>query len=80
MIKFLLAAWVICLLFLWSFSLKASNSKKSFNLEYNGLLWVILDAWSIWKYKSNDTVMKWINVKIEYLSSKKKNETLEEIH
>lgn len=80
MIKPLVVALIVFLVLLLSITIKASNSKKTFTLEYNGLLWVVLDAWTIWKYKSNNKRMKWINVKIEYLSLKQEDETLEEIH
>ena len=50
------------LLLLWDFTGTYSNSKKVIKFEYNGLLWVGLDYWSIWKYKSDDKPMTWIKV------------------
>ena len=50
------------LLLLWDFSATITTTKKVVKIEYNGLLWVGLDYWSIWKYKSDDVPMKWLNV------------------
>jgi hypothetical protein len=47
------------LIILGDFTMTYSNKKKDIKLEYNGLLWVGLDYWSIWKYKSDDKPMKW---------------------
>jgi hypothetical protein len=49
-------------LILWDFTLSYSNGKKEYKIEYNGLLWVGLDYWSICKYKSSDKPIKWINI------------------
>ena len=50
------------LLLLWDFTATFSNTEKVIKVEYNGLIWVVLDYWSIWKYKSDDKPMKWIKV------------------
>ena len=39
-------------------SLETKHSK--YEIKYEGLLWVVLDYWSIWKYNSSDKPMKWI--------------------
>lgn len=50
------------LLLLWDFNATYSNSRKEYKVEYNGLVWVALDYWSIEKYHSLDKPMKWISV------------------
>lgn len=50
------------LLLLWDFTATFSNTEKVIKVEYNGVIWVGLDYWSIWKYKSEDKPMKWIKV------------------
>ena len=47
-------------LFILDFEVSYTNYKKEYMFKYNGLLWVGLDYWSIWKYKSDDEPMKWI--------------------
>lgn len=47
-------------LFILDFEVNYTNYKKEYMFKYNGLLWVGLDYWSIWKYKSDDEPMKWI--------------------
>lgn len=51
---------IVYLIFLGDFKLSYSNKKYTWKVEYNGLLWVGLDYWSIWKYDSNDKPMNWI--------------------
>ena len=60
--KLIIAIKVIAayFLFIWGFEGSYTNYKKEYRFKYNGLLWVGLDYWSIWKYKSDDTSMKWI--------------------
>ena len=45
-------------LFIWDFEGNYTNYKKEYMFKYNGLLWVVLDYLSIWKYKSDDEPMK----------------------
>jgi hypothetical protein len=52
---------VIYLILLGDFKLSYINKKYVWKIEYNGLLWVGLDYWSIWKYNSDDKPMKWIH-------------------
>lgn len=60
--KMVIAITVIAayFLFIWDFEGSYTNYKKEYRFKYNGLLWVGLDHWSIWKYKSDDEPMKWI--------------------
>ncbi|MDP2684506.1 MAG: hypothetical protein Q8P20_05640 [bacterium] len=50
------------LIILGDFTMTYSSKKTEIKLEYNGLLWVYLDYWSIWKYKSDDKPMKILKV------------------
>ena len=54
---------VSILIFLSTFNSTYTNDKSSYLIEYNGLLWVGLDYYTIWKYNSNDVPMKWVNFK-----------------
>lgn len=47
---------------LCDFTADFKTTKGAVKVEYNGLLWVILDYWSIWKYKSIDKPTKWIKI------------------
>lgn len=52
------------LIFLWNCTITYSDKKYVCNIKYNGLLWVGLDYWTIWKYHSDDRPMKWVDWKI----------------
>lgn len=62
MIAIVIAAYLILL---WNFTVTISNKTSIYEIKYNGLLWVGLDYWSIWKYDSSDKPMKWIDCKTE---------------
>ena len=49
------------LVFLWDCKIVITGSKFVHKIEYNGLLWVSLDYWTILKYNSSDTPMKWMD-------------------
>jgi hypothetical protein len=51
----------IYIILLFSFKLTYSNDKLTYIINYNGLLWVALDNYTINKYHSNDIPMKWFN-------------------
>lgn len=67
MIKLLLIVATLYLIFLWDYTLTVTSKKPTYTLthcfDYNGLLWVILDHWSIRNYQSNDKAIKWISYK-----------------
>jgi hypothetical protein len=63
MIKILILAIVAYFIFLWVGKLTYSSQKYVLEIEYNGLLWVGLDLWSIWKWDSSDEPIKWIDWK-----------------
>ena len=50
------------LLLLFDLTATLKTKKHEYKLQYYGLLWVGLDYWSIWKYKSDDKPMKWISI------------------
>jgi hypothetical protein len=52
----------IYILVLWDVKLKFSSSRETWKLEYNGLLWVGLDRWSITKYRSNDRPKQFVEM------------------
>ena len=52
----LLVLWLI--LGTWEFSITINDTERK--IEYNGLLWVCLDYYTIQKYNSDDTLMTWI--------------------
>ena len=58
-ILIVIAAYLLLLL---DFSAIITTAKKVVKIEYNGLIWVGLDYWSILKYKSDDVPKKWLNV------------------
>lgn len=55
---------LIAVYLLTIFDLTASYTRKNngYKLQYYGLLWVVLDYWSIKKYRSNDVPKKWITI------------------
>ena len=52
------------LLLLWDFIITFSIVKKTVKIEHNELIWVGLDYLLIWKYKSDDTPIKWFKINI----------------
>jgi hypothetical protein len=70
--------WILLIVFLIIFSdvsLSFTFKKNKHSLKYNGLLWVTLDYWSIWKYNSNDKPMKWVEYKKTQTDNLKTNES-----
>ncbi len=63
-ILIIIAAYI---LLLWNckilYSNKSSDKKYTLEIEYQGLLWVGLDNWTIWRYESNNEPIKWIKWK-----------------
>lgn len=49
------------LIFLFDVEITYSKKQTTHKFEYNGLLWVGLDYYTIIKYHSNDKPMKWFN-------------------
>ena len=47
---------MIYFVFLSDFTLSYEN-KSVYSVHYNGVVWVALDAYSIWKYNSSDKIM-----------------------
>lgn len=61
MIKSLIVVIIVLTIILGNFTITYyTNSKNEYKLEYNGLLWMTLDYWTIKKYKSSDKPMKLI--------------------
>lgn len=60
--KYILLIFIVYALLLWSFDLEITCGKRITSINYNGLVWVTLDKWTIYKYKSTDLPMKWINI------------------
>jgi len=52
------------ILFLWDFHATYTNGKHKYQFDYNGILWVALDCWSIVKYKSTDKPIKMISFQV----------------
>lgn len=53
---------VIYLLLIFNFKITYANADNRTTIIHNGLLWVALDYYTIWKYDSDDEPMVWINV------------------
>jgi hypothetical protein len=51
------------LILLWDCEITITNTDYITEIEYNGLFWVALDYWSIYKYHSDDEPMKWLDWK-----------------
>jgi hypothetical protein len=57
---------IFYIIFIWDFKINLSNNNWQIDIEYHGLLWVILDYYTIIKYHSDDVPMKWFKyVKIK---------------
>jgi len=63
MINLIILLIATYLVFIYNFTLKIENSKYKHEIKYNGLVWCLLDYWSIKKYKSLDVPKKWIEHK-----------------
>lgn len=61
--KMILPIIAAYLIFLWDCEIRYSNKNFVYNIEYKGLLWVILDYWTIRKYNLLDEPMKWLTWK-----------------
>lgn len=55
---------LLYVLFIADFHASLETKKHLYKFEYNGLLWVSLDYWSIVKYKSTDVPMKFISFQV----------------
>ena len=62
MLKLLLIGILIYVTVIWSFEAEISGKKHGYKITYNGLLWLLLDFYSIWKYKSKDKVINWLKI------------------
>ena len=62
MILAIIAAYFI---FIWDCKITYTDVDKVIKIEYNGLVWVALDYYSIIKYKSSDIPKKWISLSID---------------
>lgn len=61
--KKMLISFIIALVVLWpDLTLEFSTRKSYIKAEYNGLLWVGLDYWSIKRYHSSDKVIPWFSL------------------
>ena len=61
MIKSVVIIIIVLIIILGNFTITYyTNNNHEYKLEYNGLLWITLDYWTIKKYKSSDTPMKLI--------------------
>ena len=58
----IIIAWY--LLFVFDFTLKIERKEISVKIEYHGLIWVGLDYYSIWKFKSSDKPIKWLDISV----------------
>lgn len=58
----MLIIFITYLILLWDCKITYTNKETTYNIQYNGLIWVGLDYWSIWKYDSTDKLMKWLNI------------------
>jgi len=58
LITYLIAIYLI---FIYNFTFVIENQNYKRKVKYNGLLWCLLDYWSIKKYKSLDKPIKWID-------------------
>lgn len=60
----ILDAIMVYILIFWDFYASIETRRHLYKLEYNGILWIALDCWSIVKYKSPDKPMKMISFQI----------------
>ena len=63
MVLILLALYVILL---FDFKLNYRFKNHTNKIEYKGLVWVCLDYYTIKKYNSNDTPIKWVSYEKKY--------------
>lgn len=65
MIKYLkvfVKVLIVYIIFFKTYTLKVNHTswKYEHTYEYTGLVWVVLDHYSIWKYESTDIPKKWL--------------------
>jgi len=51
------------ILFLYKFSLSISTEKRDYKIKYNGIMWCAMDYYTIVKYNSSDSVIKWVELR-----------------
>lgn len=56
-VLYIILAYIVLL---FDLKVEITRNDKTTHIEYNGLIWVGLDHYSIWKYDSDDKPMKWI--------------------
>ncbi|AEL24004.1 hypothetical protein Cycma_0222 [Cyclobacterium marinum DSM 745] len=59
-ILFIILYWLL----FGDFKIDISTKTKKYEIEYNGVIWVALDCWSIWRYHSYETPIKWFSITI----------------
>ena len=67
MLLLILTLLVLYVIFLFNFKGYISTFTIYINVEYNGLLWVMLDRYTIWKYNSLDKPMHWLKIEWQTL-------------
>jgi hypothetical protein len=58
----LFVLFVAYLILLFDFKASCSTETHEYHIEYHGLIWVALDNWTIYKYKSTDQPQHWITI------------------
>ncbi len=61
--KIILIVIAVFLILILNGKVTFENKSKAYEIEYNGLLWVGLDYYSIYKYNSTDMPIKWLSFK-----------------
>lgn len=61
--KIILIVIAVFLIFILNGKVTFANKNKAYEIQYNGLLWVGLDYYSIYKYNSTDMPIKWLSFK-----------------
>ena len=56
------------MLLIFNFKITYSNADNRTTIIYNGLMWVTLDYYTIWKYDSDDEPMVWFNINTNNLN------------
>lgn len=56
--KILAIALATYFILLSSITVSIIRNNIKYSIKYTGIVWVVLDHYTIWKYNSNDTPMK----------------------
>ena len=54
---------IFVILFVFNTTITTTSKTEERKIIINGLIWILLDYYTIWRYESDDKPMKWVEIK-----------------